>query len=1178
MKISKLLFLGVAFFLGTSDTYAVSDDVWQEPAVTGFTALEDGGTYYLYNAGSELLFTQGNAWGTQASVGKTGLKVRFDNKGDYYELVDFCKSKNQWLKWWFVEDGVSMYVDYNGQADWKWEVTRMSGDYIRLSPSSQNPNVNDNRYFVGLNRTEDPENTILTANCTESDGSFIDWRLVSEEAGDAYEVQYLIYEVAMQLKDVLNEAEEIGADVADQVAVYNNTNSTKEELQAAINEAKAAIEARMIEIERENMANATASNPVEVTDLFITNPSYVNNNNTGWSGDTPGFQSFNNAEFFQKVFNTYQDMTELLEGVYKISNQAFYRPGYAEGRYTLFQNNDPQIYDVKLYATTTLEDMNKPIVTAYEDAGAQLNVGTERQATTGIFIPDNMQAAAGYFAAGRYNNSMFFPVDDGNARIGLKNSTSIGGNWVIYDNWKLMYLGNGNDAWRVWLDESIADLENSLNLEGKLISEMYLTAYDQKYDQAQSATGKAASVQAYNDMKTAISDIMTNADLWDELKQVVEEANTVAANPDLDSRYTSQLANIDADVIAAHTLSNAQLQAEIERVKNLIAEAYLHPADGADMTSMLVNPGFENGATGWTRDAAAGGNVTVGGNANNHCYEAWNNSNFDIHQVVKNAPKGVYEISVQGFYRYGRGQYQAYLDGNIYTTKEGCPVFVYLNSNATPFTNVYGDPVQITDASFYGSGYESQTLSDGTVLYFPNNMDNAAVAFSNGMFTQSAYGLVSQDGLDIRIGVKGNSSQLGDSWCIWDNFKLYYRGFKADVVKPILEQAIAEAEANIAAGGIGSGAAADLQAAINQGKSVVNGTNGEAMFNALTQLYDLSDEIIESKATISRLTEANERLAAAIEASQTSDAIKAEAQDIYDQNKESIAINEISEDDVDSLIEEIDNMIARLKLPSDIADATWASPVDCTGLIVNPNYDNGNDEGWTGGATVNGSSLNAEKYNTNFNYFQDLKGLPEGYYTLSVQGFYRAGFAGEDYAKFIEDASADNNAILYATSGDNNKEKSIFRLASQAVASDSLVAEWTWASEEAHLIVPDRMGTANEAFGMTDAEGNLLYSNNNVTVKVDAEGKLTIGLKKDVTIPNDWTIWDNWKLVYRGLYRLGDVDHSGEISVQDISKLVQFILGDASITGFFDDVADMNGDGEITVQDISELVNAILAE
>lgn len=255
MKISKLLFLGVAFFLGTSATYAVSDDVWQEPKVTGFTALEDGGTYYLYNAGSELLFTQGNAWGTQASVGKTGLKVRFDNKGDYYELVDFCKSKNQWLKWWFVDDGVNMYVDYNGQADWKWEVTRMSGDYIRLSPSSQNPNVKDNRYFVGLNRTEDPENTILTANCTESDGSFIDWRLVSEEAGDAYEVQYLIYEVAMQLKDVLNEAEEIGANVADQVAVYNNTNSTKEELQAVINEAKAAIEARMIEIERENMTN-----------------------------------------------------------------------------------------------------------------------------------------------------------------------------------------------------------------------------------------------------------------------------------------------------------------------------------------------------------------------------------------------------------------------------------------------------------------------------------------------------------------------------------------------------------------------------------------------------------------------------------------------------------------------------------------------------------------------------------------------------------------------------------------------------------------------------------------------------------------------------------------------------------------------------------------------------------
>ncbi len=1178
MKIVKLLLLGTAFLLGTGATYAVSDDVWVEPTITQFTSLEDGGTYYLYNAGSDLLFTQGNSWGTQASVGKTGLKVQFVNQGDYYELIDYVKTQSSWKRWWFVEDGIYMFVDFNNQADWKWEVTRMSGDYIRLSPSVQNPNVNDNSLFVGLNRTEDSENTVLTANCTVDDGSYIDWRLVNEEVGEAYEESYEIYSVAMQLKDVLNEAESIGASVSDQVSVYNNTSSTIEELQAAITAANAAIEARQIELALEEMDNASVSNPVDVTKLFLTNPSYDNNNNTGWSGSSPGFQSYNNAEFYQSVFDIYQDLSELKEGVYGISNQAFYRPGWADTGYTLYQNKDEQIYDVKIYSSSTLIDLDKPIVTAYENAGEKLNVGSEREAASGIFIPDNMQAAAGYFSAGRYANSMYFPVDDGSARIGMKNSKSIDGNWVIYDNWTLTYYGNDNDSWRLWLDDAISALEANLNLDGKTISDMYITAYDEAYEASDNAKGKTASIEAYNNVKAAIDDIQTNADLWDELKEVVEEANTVAANTELDSEYTAPLANIDADIIAAHTLSNSQLEAEIQRVKDLISEAYLHPSDGADMTSMLVNPGYENGKTGWTIEAASGGNVNIGGNSNNHCYEAWNNSKFDIYQIVKNAPKGVYEISVQGFYRYGRNRYDAYLNGEHYTTKEGCPVFVYLNSNATPFTNVYGDPVQITDASFYGSGYESQTLSDGTVLYFPNNMDNAAVAFSHAMYTQSAFGLVAQDGEEIRIGVKGSSNQLGDSWVIWDNFKLTYRGFQADVVKPILEQAIADAESSIAAGGLTSETAAAVQSAINAGKAVVNGTDGEAMFEALTGLYDVSDDIVDAKATIAGLQDANALLATAIENSTSSDEIKNAAQSLYDEVAEGIALNTISENDVESLISDINDMIASLKLPADVADATWTSPVDCTGMIVNPKYDNGNDEGWTGTAAVNATSLNAEMYNKTFDYFQNLRGLPEGYYTLSLQGFYRAGTTANDYTTYNEDAAANNNAILYASSSENYEEQGFSRLASQAQATDTLTTGWVWASEENLLQVPNTMATANEAFQIADANGDLLYSKNSVTVKVSEDGLLTIGLKKEVGIDQDWTIWDNWKLEYRGQYKLGDVDHDGAVSVQDVSKLVQFILGDQSIQDFYEGVADLNNDGEITVQDITELVNLILTE
>ena len=271
----------------------------------------------------------------------------------------------------------------------------------------------------------------------------------------------------------------------------------------------------------------------------------------------------------------------------------------------------------------------------------------------------------------------------------------------------------------------------------------------------------------------------------------------------------------------------------------------IYEIDEIDMTNLMVNPNFTDYEEGWTREAAEGGNVVAGGLADNPCYEAWNNANFDIYQNVGNVPRGVYRISVQGFYRYGRNEFQAFLNGEPYTTKETCPVFVYMNNNATPFTNIYGDPVQITDESFYSSSsddYGSETLDDGTTVYFPNGMQSASIAFGAGMYTQAAYGLVVNDGDVMRIGVKGSSNQLGDSWSIWDNFKITYCGFKADVVKPLLEQAITDAE-NLLDDDLSSAVINELQAAISEGNAVVNGNDEQAMFDALATLYELKDRV-----------------------------------------------------------------------------------------------------------------------------------------------------------------------------------------------------------------------------------------------------------------------------------------------------------------------------------------------
>ena len=303
-----------------------------------------------------------------------------------------------------------------------------------------------------------------------------------------------------------------------------------------------------------------------------------------------------------------------------------------------------------------------------------------------------------------------------------------------------------------------------------------------------------------------------------------------------------------------------QLQEAIDSASPLYIKAIVDNApdkENIDLTIALVNPDYEQGESGWTVEATSGtgaygrqGNVRPGGSATNQCYEAWNNSAFDIYQTLPDMPVGVYEIEVQGFYRYGRNNaWNDYLAQNVdYVKPQGVPVYVYLNNNATNFTNIFADPKQITNESFYSGGstdYNSQS-KEGTTYYFPNGMASAAIAFSDGMYKQSAYGLIANEGDAFRIGVKGNSNQLGDSWVIWDNFKLYYRGFKAEVVQPILETAMADL--NQYAGLLmGKTEYAALSKALTDAQTAIDQQNGENMFKALNDLYDVKESVIASK-------------------------------------------------------------------------------------------------------------------------------------------------------------------------------------------------------------------------------------------------------------------------------------------------------------------------------------------
>lgn len=1191
MKIAKLLVLGVMLLIGSS-AKAVDGNVWKTPAfpanalpeVTEFTTYQEGQTVYLYNVATHLFYTNGNNWATRASLlfatggdgnGATageavrGIKVEFTRtdaaieKGEgVVELKDDVKGAGTMISA-FADAWDGIWTDNNTNANRFWKVTA-NGDSYRISNVTTEPDK-----FLGWNGKD----TRLYLLAADAEGAGIDWKIVSPEAYDKYIAtitdehlttvknwlaSWDVYYQALALKAVLDEAETIGADVAAQISIYNNTASTLEELTQAITDAQAAITAREAEMAADNYGNATADKPVDVTSLFIANPTFVGNKYDGWSGDAfGGYNPKENAEHYNKTYNTYQELKDLKPGVYKFNVDAFYRAGDAGPAYTNFKAGNAASKYAKIYAATSTDSLSNNIASPYA-AGltAAMSTGSWSSATddeTGAtyYIPNNMEAADEFFAAGNCtDNHVFIGVTDGNLKVGVRKDSNVGNDWSIFDNFTLTYYGNGADAYQMWMDEFVASISNYTIPEGAVYTESYFDAYN-----ALKTSGiKASSMDEARTVLNVLNDLQNNIALWEEYKAIVATAVAVAARSDLNPDYSEPVGDYDMDLddnLKAHSMDNEALQKLIDEIQAAIDEAMRHPMDDADVTKYLVNPDFgTNDDTGWTGRSS----IT---NIAASCAEAYEKGDFDFYQVVKNAPVGVYEISLQGFVRQGANDvaWPAYRDDSdiektMRLKNETNWAGVYMNKKWTALNNCY-DVREMGLADFPSNTSETRVgpapygLNDaagepvknsaGADVYVANGMSTSQDAFDLGYYKKSAFGLVAKEGDEMRVGIKGNLGGSGSwTWAIWDNFRLYYRGFKADVVREVLEEEIANAEL-YKAEVIGTNVRTIIDEKIAAANAVKGSEDGREMFDALTGIFELSDTVRSSRAIFNELKTAYESLYVAIGEAVAGDAAVAEAKALFDEVGDNYETNYTDEVAM-AKTAEIQAMIKKLAVPENMSSASDDTPVDCTQMIQNNNYDAANNDGWTLDANPGFSSGVIEVYNANFNEYQDVELPAAGTYTLGVQGFYRFGFADKEYETYTANPEENNNLKLYVKIGDEETIVDMPRLASdgseeytsktvtngQFVAGDDLPADsqwqWTWMTE------PVATADSTSATGVRIINGMIpvatAFANGkfgaSLTFKLNEPGTVRIGLKKEVQEEGNWCIWDNWKLTYFG--------------------------------------------------------------
>ena len=515
------------------------------------------------------------------------------------------------------------------------------------------------------------------------------------------------------------------------------------------------------------------------------------------------------------------------------------------------------------------------------------------------------------------------------------------------------------------------------------------------------------------------------------------------------------------------TSPNAQWQVvtKDELVAGLAAATAVQPVDA---TFFIQDPNFGRNNTrvsAWVGDPVKGGDVT------NFCAEKWN-TNFDIYQDLTGLVNGYYKVTVQGYYRAGNGGATG-MEQNAY---------LYAGDKSTALMNIN---TEAGNAVFQG-GNVSDVAGMGIV---PNDMTTASKAFTAGLYADNSITVQVTDGT-LRIGVK-KETQIEFDWTIFDNFELTYYGTEEPpMVAPgaYYMKNIGAGKYLVAANSWGTQASfgvhgLDVQVAFANGKYTIdtNVSNGGANHFLGTNGY------VDSPAAEWTLVELGDGIFA----------ITADGTNFigYDGSSSVMSITLTDAASANAQWQ----FVTKDELLKSLSAASMMNPVDATFFIQGQNFgrNDGRNTAWQGAPAIGGdnANMNAEKWNCNFDVYQDLAGLPNGFYKVSAQGYYRAGNGGA--------TSMEQNAYLYAG------EASTPLMNINAHAGNAIFNGGNVSDVPGMGIVPNNMATASTAFSAG------LYADNSVFAQV-TDGTLRIGIKKDVLIGADWTIFDNFELAYYG--------------------------------------------------------------
>ena len=1098
--------------------------------------LDGTDTVAIKNILADQWLTNGNAYGTQTSLGTSGLGfVIVPNKGDDGQpngTYSFCNDKsgkfgdfsNKIFLNSFDENGGNSYVDYNNQGIEKtyWKVTP-NGTTFRFQ-SNEQPDT-----YAGYNPSD---NGLDGKGESAKDGQFRPALAENSEYGlDWAAYPYTYFYRLEKLKDAINAANDEGLDVSAVEAIYNNPNAAYWQLKEAY---------RMINDIRRNkaMADATAESPVNITEYA---PDANCDALTGWTHDCI-YDKDGNVESGGHGTN------------WQTNSHAYTAPdGYQTEKFIerwVDGNSDP-VTNTKVDGAGRLSDgvLSQTLhklpaggykVTCYAMATQQAKGDDFKVEGVSVFADTkstpNSQTVATLAGVPQKYEFLLDVKEGEDLTIGFKLDKCTA-NWVFVDNFQIEYCGPSFKAM------TLADVQKaSAELKAQMGGMEVCPTYIDKANELIAAVGEMTTdtdEAEINAMKQDLADIAAKIDkssaLYAELKDLdatigdfLSEGPAGTEVDELEKLYNDcgyEVNESVSDLLSSFSLNNEQLTQYMADLKVLLEAAQnasIKPGD--DITRKIVNPSFDTGTSeGWT------GNVTVSKDYKNcEAYE----KTFDLYQDITNIPDGVYELSVLAFQRVGTNEVASAAHDN---GTENITAFIYANDLETPFTSPYTYGMKEPSG---GAPADYKYNLNGEDVYIPNSMKGmaAAIAENPKAYTVTVPMLV--EGGTLRIGVRAKTRPSNThDWAIWDNFRLKYIGSKGDALNVVSDPLIAKAD-----GLLGSKMNAEVRAQLEAAKTALETEATVEGIHALSAAIEVANTSIEAykplKEAIDNAQTRYEENEASSTTSETAkglyNAAMATAKDVYENGTATDA-------EIPAAVKALNGGVTKYVINDIIKDASTQNPADITKVIANSDFATMSSTGWdvidgTMGFQSGNSVEAGEFYNCTFNLQQTLVGLPAGMYRLTTQAFYRYG--NNPSAK-VDDSDqlkydVNENAYLYFSdkeipTEDGKKVATELPENKQAIKTITAhkIAEDTWNSVglsdagglkkmDDGLYIPDNMVTA-QAFFRSDAGS--AYDSEPLNFTYNGSSDFRIGLIKNVkndATSGDWTIVKNFKLYYLG--------------------------------------------------------------